>query len=98
MHGRSMSSDEFVPEQHFCPKYSIDNCDSSALIEIGDGRRSHPRRDKSSWFETCTLHCQICSLLMGCLVLSCYRHIKWTAKYQATLKTPLNPEKYPCLL
>jgi len=65
----SISSGEFVPEQHFFPKYSIDN--ASELDELGDGRRAHPRRDKSTW------------------------HVKWTAKYQATLKTPLNPEKYP---
>ena len=63
---RSMASGEFVPEQHFCPKYSIDNCDSSELVEVGDGKRSHPRRDKLTWFETNTSHEKI---LTGCGVM-----------------------------
>lgn len=48
VYDRSLSTDEFVPEQHFFPKYSIDN--ACEVEELGDGRRSHPRRDKTTWF------------------------------------------------
>jgi len=63
------SEDQFDGTSHFAPKYAIDN--ASSVQELGDGRRSHPRRDNTTW------------------------HVKWTSKYQAVLKTPLNPEKYP---